>query len=666
VVVAAKAPAVVVTGKSPATAPKTTTQNTNPVSAKAITDKAIPAVVVVAKAPAVVGTGKSSASITIPEATIPKPASNAVTGDKAAPEVVVGNAVMVPDVIGTRNPPATAPKTTAHNTNAVTAKAIADKEAPSVVTGAAVATVAAGKTKTVVPKPRGQRIISARESVTAIVQKSTTSLQASNDLAIASSSETYASAIPDVLLPAISAIVATAKIQDLEERKESAKASIAALAKAMVAINMTAVPNALTVTAPDLQSAIAALVAMPKILDPQERKESAKASIATLAKAVVGMKTTTLPTASIATAAVVQPATATAVQPLARAVVETMKETKVPTESTTTAPDNLKLPATATAVQLATATAVQPLARAAVVETMKATKVPTASTVTALDDSKLPATATVVQQKHSGKRKQSPCTAVLTTTLTYKKICSRETDEVALDCKNDLPSPPIGTISRGIATNERKGVERARDRMILKVRRESKAVRSTKRQRDQQEGTPKRATIRPPSGTNERRAFGKRCAQNDYLEDEKKESECQLVQPQQQPLRRLPTVPSHWLHRLQDLVRFSRRHGHCNVSQANNMPSLMSWVVLQRILYREWKEYHGNRNLTNLGSRYTQEQVDLLDVIGFEWEETYGTSVPPGVATHPTLPGKYVHTVCVLLFAIGYLVLHRDIIAFLV
>lgn len=70
-----------------------------------------------------------------------------------------------------------------------------------------------------------------------------------------------------------------------------------------------------------------------------------------------------------------------------------------------------------------------------------------------------------------------------------------------------------------------------------------------------------------------------------------------------------------WMERFQELVEFKRLHGHCNVTQHDKFSrSLGNWVSKQR--------QRKKRGYKTKYSKLSQEQVDLLDKIGFEWDRS--------------------------------------------
>lgn len=69
------------------------------------------------------------------------------------------------------------------------------------------------------------------------------------------------------------------------------------------------------------------------------------------------------------------------------------------------------------------------------------------------------------------------------------------------------------------------------------------------------------------------------------------------------------------MERFQELVEFKRLHGHCNVTQHDKFSrSLGNWVSKQR--------QRKKRGYKTKYSKLSQEQVDLLDKIGFEWDRS--------------------------------------------
>ena len=88
------------------------------------------------------------------------------------------------------------------------------------------------------------------------------------------------------------------------------------------------------------------------------------------------------------------------------------------------------------------------------------------------------------------------------------------------------------------------------------------------------------------------------------------------------------------------LNQFKRKFGHVRVTTDSSMPDLEAWVDLVRQAYR--KKQKGEN------SKLTQDQIDMLGDVGFEWvipEErtnpaTLSTDQPPAIKNSPADPGR--------------------------
>ena len=71
-------------------------------------------------------------------------------------------------------------------------------------------------------------------------------------------------------------------------------------------------------------------------------------------------------------------------------------------------------------------------------------------------------------------------------------------------------------------------------------------------------------------------------------------------------------APVSWEKRLQELAKFAKNFGHCNMTIDPNNPSGMAkWISNQRVEYRRMKK--------GKDSLLTMEQIDQLNEIGFKW-----------------------------------------------
>ena len=69
-----------------------------------------------------------------------------------------------------------------------------------------------------------------------------------------------------------------------------------------------------------------------------------------------------------------------------------------------------------------------------------------------------------------------------------------------------------------------------------------------------------------------------------------------------------------WDKKFEDLLRFKKKYGHCDVPQRSKLyPSLGNWVSKQRLVYRSYYEEG-----ISVG-KYTADRIKKLESIGFNW-----------------------------------------------
>ena len=71
-------------------------------------------------------------------------------------------------------------------------------------------------------------------------------------------------------------------------------------------------------------------------------------------------------------------------------------------------------------------------------------------------------------------------------------------------------------------------------------------------------------------------------------------------------------APPSWKERYQELIAYKNNHGDCNVPRRfKESKQLGEWVATQRTQYKKFKD--------GKPSHMTQERIDMLEEIGFEW-----------------------------------------------
>ena len=71
-------------------------------------------------------------------------------------------------------------------------------------------------------------------------------------------------------------------------------------------------------------------------------------------------------------------------------------------------------------------------------------------------------------------------------------------------------------------------------------------------------------------------------------------------------------APPSWKERYQELIAYKNNHGDCNVPRRfEESKQLGEWVATQRTQYKKFKD--------GKPSHMTQERIDMLEEIGFEW-----------------------------------------------